>query len=56
MRKGKFKQLCSKSWEEEYNYLSVDRFKKRDEGRFCIYNESKTTYTGGTLRRKPFQD
>ena len=39
-----FKHLCRKSWDEDYNYLCIDRFKERDRGRYCIYNESKNTY------------
>ena len=36
-----FKELCRKSRDEEYNYLCIDRSKKRDQGRYCICNESK---------------
>ena len=36
-----FKELCGKSWEEDYNYLYIDRFKKRDPGKYCICNECK---------------
>ena len=39
-----FKYLCRKSWEETYNYLCVDRSEKRDQGRYCICNESKNTF------------
>ena len=38
---NEFKDLCRKSWEEEYNYLYIDRSKKRDQGKYCICNESK---------------
>ena len=41
MNYGEFKKLCRKSWDEEYNYLCIDRSKKRDQGRYCICNESK---------------
>ena len=41
MNYDEFKDLCWKSWEEDYNYLYIDRLKKRDQGRYCIYNESK---------------
>ena len=27
------KEICRKSWEDEYNYLCIDRSKKRDQGR-----------------------
>ena len=44
MSYDEFKQSCRKSWEEDYNYLCIDRSKKRDQGRYCICNESKNTY------------
>ena len=50
-----FKQLCGKSWEEEYIYLFIDSSKKRDEGRYCICNESKNTYIECTPQTKAFR-
>ena len=41
MNYDEFKEFCRKSWEEDYNYLCIDRSKKRDQGRYCICNESK---------------
>ena len=41
MNYGEFKELCGKSWEEDYNYLCIDRSKKGDQGKYCICNESK---------------
>ena len=29
MSYNEFKELCRKSWDEDYNYLCIDRFKKR---------------------------
>ena len=49
-----FKDLCRKSWENDYNYLCIDRSKKRDQGKYCICNESKRTYIEATLQTKPF--
>ena len=54
MNYDEFKELCRKSWEEDYNYLCIDRSKKRDQGRYCIYNESKNTYLEATPQTKPF--
>ena len=54
MNYDEFKDLCRKSWEEDYNYLCIDRSKKRDQGRFCICNESKNTYSETTPQTKPF--
>ena len=54
MNYDEFKELCRKSWEEDYNYLYIDRSKKRDQGKYCIYNESKNSYIECTPERKPF--
>ena len=40
MNYDEFKDLCRKSWQEDYNYLYIDRSKKRDQGKYCICNES----------------
>ena len=53
MRYAQFKKLCRKSW-EDYNYLRIDRFEKREQGRYCICNESKITYIKCTPETKPF--
>ena len=49
-----FKELCRKSWDEDYNYLSFDRSEKRDQGRYCICNENKNTYLECIPETKPF--
>ena len=33
MNYEEFKELCRNLWEEDYNYLCIDRSKKRDQGR-----------------------
>ena len=43
MSYDEFKEFCRKSWDEGYNYICIDRSKKRDQGRYCICNESKKT-------------
>ena len=48
------KELCRKSWEEAYHYLCIDRSKERDQGRYCIWIESKKTYIEATPQTKPF--
>ena len=54
MNYDEFKELCRKSWDEDYNYLCIDRSKKRDQGRYCICNESKKkTYIEATPQTKP---
>ena len=54
MSYDEFKELCRKSWEEDYNYLCIDRFKKRDQGKCCIYNESINSYIDCTQETKSF--
>ena len=51
MNYDEFKELCRKSWEEYYNYHYIDRSKKRDQGKYCICNESKKMYIEHHLRR-----
>ena len=43
MNYDEFKEVCRKSWEDDYNYLCIDRSKKGDQGRYCMCNESKNT-------------
>ena len=47
-------ELCRKSWEGDYNYLCIDRSKKRDQGRYCICSESKNIYIECTPEPKFF--
>ena len=54
MNYDEFKELCRESWEEDYNYLCIDRSKKRDQGRYCICNGSKKTYIEAMPQTKPF--
>ena len=54
MSYDEFKELCRKSWEEDYNYLCIDRSKKKDQGRYCICNERKNTYIECTPETKHF--
>ena len=43
-----------KRGQNDYNYLCIDRSKKRDQERYCICNESKNGYTECTPQTKPF--
>ena len=38
-----FKEMCRVAWSEKFNYLCIDMTKK-NEGKYRIFNESKTTY------------
>ena len=53
MNYDEFKELCRKSREEDYNYLYIDKSKKRDQGKYCICIESKNTYLEATPQTKP---
>ena len=44
MNYDEFKQMCHKAWEEKYNYLCIDMAKNKNEGKYRIFNENKTTY------------
>ena len=55
MNYDEFKESSRKSWEEEYNYLFIDRSKKRNQGKYCICNESKKkTYMEASPQTKHF--
>ena len=54
MNYDEFKELFRKSWEEDYNYLCIDRSKNRDQGKYCICIESKKTYIEASPQTKPF--
>ena len=55
MSYDEFKELCRKSLEGYYNYLCIDRSKKREERRYCICNESRNTYIECTPETKTFR-
>ena len=54
MSYDEIKEFCRKCWEDEDNYLYIDRSKKKDQGRYCIYIESKNTYTESSPETNPF--
>ena len=44
MNYNEFKEMCHKAWDERYNYLCIDMTKYKNDGKYRIFNESKTTY------------
>ena len=54
MNLDEWKQLCRKAWENDYDYLQIDRFAKIGKGRYTIRNCNKTTYIECTPETKPF--
>ena len=49
-----FKEMCHKAWDERFNYLCIDMTKNRDNGKYRIFNESKTTYIDCIPETEPF--
>ena len=54
MKYDEFKELCHKAWSERFNYLCIDMTKNRDNGKYRIFNESKTTYIDCIPETNPF--
>ena len=54
MNYDEFKQTCHKAWSERFNYLCIDKNKK-NEGKYRIFNESKTTYNECICESELFQ-
>ena len=55
MNYDEFKQMCHKAWHERFNYLCIDMTKNKNEGKYRIFNESKTTYIDCIPETEPFQ-
>ena len=47
--------MCHKAWSERFNYLYIDKAKNKNEGKYRIFNESKTTYNECIPKREPFK-
>ena len=54
MNLEKWKQLRRKAWENDYDYLQIDRFANIGEGRCTNRNCNKNTYIECTPETKPF--
>ena len=54
MNYDEFKEMCHKAWDERYNYLCIDMTKNKTEGRYRIFNESKTIYIDCIPESEPF--
>ena len=39
-----FKEICRIAWDVDYNYPYINRYKNRDQGRYCTCNEIKKRY------------
>ena len=54
MNFDEFNDLCHKARDERYNYLCIDMTKNRDNGKYRIFNESRTTYIDNIPETEPF--
>ena len=45
---------CRKAWENDFEYLQIDKFDKKGAGRYVIRNCNKTKFIGCTSQTKPF--
>ena len=54
MNYDEFKEMCHKAWDEKYNYLCIDITKNKNDGKYRIFNESKTTYIECIPETEPF--
>ena len=50
----KFKEMCRVAWSEKFNYLCIDMTKNKNDGKYRIFNESKTTYIDCIPETEPF--
>ena len=54
MKYDEFKEMCHTASDERYNYLCIDMTKNKNEGKYRIFNESKTTYIDCIPETNPF--
>ena len=54
MNYDEFKEMCHNAWSEKFNYLCIDMTKNKNEGKYRIFNESKTTYIDCFPESEPF--
>ena len=54
MKYDEFKEMCHKAWDERFNYLCIDMTKNKNDGKYRIFNESKTIYIECIPETNPF--
>ena len=54
MNLEEWKEFCRKAWENDYDYLQLERFAKIGEGKYIIKNCNQTTRIECTPETKPF--
>ena len=55
MKYDEFREMCHKAWSERYNYLCIDMTKNKNDGKYRISNERKTTYIDCIPETEPFK-
>ena len=51
---SEYKEICHEAWSEKFNYLCNELTKIKNEGKYRIFNESKTTYIECIPESEPF--
>ena len=54
MKYDEFKEMCHKAWDEIFNYLCIDKTKNKNDGKYRIFNESKTIFNECIPETNPF--
>ena len=54
MKYDEFKEMCHRTWSEKINYRCIDMTKNENDGKYRIFNESKTTYIDCIPETEPF--
>ena len=54
MNYDEFKEMCRVAWSEKFNYRCIDLTKNKNEDRYRIFNECKTTYIDCIPETEPF--
>ena len=55
MKYDDFKEMCHKAWSERFNYLCTDMAIMKVDGKYRVFNESKTTYLECIPKSAPFR-
>ena len=47
--------MCQKAWIERFNYLCIDMTKNKNEDKYRVFNQSKTSYFDSICESELFQ-
>ena len=54
MKYDEFIEICHNAWSEKFRYLCIDMTRNKNEGKYRIFNESKTACIECILESEPF--